>query len=554
MNATAVGMSAASSIEREFEAAARAHQEGRLGEAVTLYLQVLEREPGYAPGHLALARALRAQGLIEAALMALQNVIALTGPTADVWLEMAAVYESRGELMQASAALERVLAHAPQDTALRYRAALLARDSGNVATARHHLDYVVQHNPAQGAAWIALGNLHETQGDPGAARRCFERAGRTQPPHPDAALNLALLDAPSPAPLYLALPRGNSSGWGVCGRYLTAELAQLTPVVSVDFQDGPANAGKRIPGTLFGAIADVSLAPTIDLCGRRTVGYTFFENELTPRSAANAKRYDLILAGSSWCVERLREAGIQHTDLLIQGIDPAIFHPAPARVEDGRFVIFSGGKFELRKGQDLVLRAVAILQQKYPDVVLVTSWFNHWPRSMETMAASTHIRYEHRGANWDEVMTHLYRLNGLDPARVITHGVRPNDSLREVYAASDVGLFPNRCEGGTNLVLMEYMACGRPVVASYATGHTDVLTRDNALLLERLRPYHLRDPQQNLVARWEEPDLDEMVASLEYAYRHRDTLRALGARAGADMARFTWRAAAECLHRFLRAG
>jgi glycosyltransferase involved in cell wall biosynthesis len=531
---------------------ARAWQEGRRGDAIGRCLDLLDRSPAYAPGHLWLAQMLCAQGLPEAAGLTQQNLRALGADTADRWREAAAWHAAGDRLAEARAALDRAVPMAPADASLYYEAALLARAAGDAAAERRWLEQAVALAGAPSSAWIALGNLNEREQAPEAARACFEAAARGAPPHPDAALDLSLLaDADSP-PLYLSLPSGNSSGWGVCGRYLTQGLARRARVAPVEFADAAAHAGKRLPGTLFTAIADVSLAPTVDIAGRRTVGYTFFENELTARSVENARRYDLILAGSSWCVERLREQGITHTGLLVQGIDPAIFHPAPDRADDGRFVIFSGGKLELRKGQDLVLRAVAALQQKYPEVVLVTAWFNHWPQSMDTMAASTHIRYERRGADWLEDMHHLYRINGLDPARIVTHGVRPNDSLREVYAGTDIGLFPNRCEGGTNLVLMEYMACGRPAIATRATGHTDVLRDDNSLPLDRHRPYHLQDPQGQLLARWVEPDLDEIVARLEQAYHGRDRLRALGRRAAQDMAALTWQAAADRLYAFLR--
>jgi hypothetical protein len=41
-------------------------------------------------------------------------------------------------------------------------------------------------------------------------------------------------------------------------------------------------------------------------------------------------------------------------------------------------------------------------------------------------------------------------------------------------SATDCGLFPNRCEGGTNLVAMEYASIGRPIVANALTGHADI--------------------------------------------------------------------------------
>ena len=42
-------------------------------------------------------------------------------------------------------------------------------------------------------------------------------------------------------------------------------------------------------------------------------------------------------------------------------------------------MVFSGGKFELRKGQDVVIRAYRVLEDRHPDVMLVNAWFNPWP-------------------------------------------------------------------------------------------------------------------------------------------------------------------------------
>jgi len=102
-------------------------------------------------------------------------------------------------------------------------------------------------------------------------------------------------------------------------------------------------------------------------------------------------------------------------------------------------------------------------------------------------------------------------------------------------------LFPNRCEGGTNLVLCEYMACGKPVIASYSTGQKDVLTDANSLPLRSLTPLQIHSgPERSLVAWWFEPNLDEVVDRLEYAYQNRDKLRGLGERAALDMSKLTW--------------
>ncbi len=348
--------------------------------------------------------------------------------------------------------------------------------------------------------------------------------------------------------LYLGLVRGENYGWGVCSEKLIAELSRLAKVHVVSEQDGSA-FNRQLPGDFFQALTNVDLYPIFPGAkGRRNFGYTFFENELTAQSMKNARDYDLVLAGSTWCRDRLLEKGINNCDVLLQGIDPEIFRPGDLEPPEDRFVIFSGGKFELRKGQDLVIKAVKVLMDKYPDVFLVTCWYNLWPESMRLMQYSNHIRFEYRpGRSWVELMEETCQNNGLDPERVVINGLVPHHRQRQLYLQTHLGLFPNRCEGGTNLVLMEYMACGRPVIGSFTSGHKDVLTRDNALLLTELQDYMVRDSDGRLIARWKEASLDEIVACLEQSYHHREDLAALGKRAARDMAGMTWKESARQL-------
>ena len=133
--------------------------------------------------------------------------------------------------------------------------------------------------------------------------------------------------------------------------------------------------------------------------------------------------------------------------------------------------------------------------------------------------------------------------NGVDAARTIHLGLRPNSLMARIYRNSDVGLFPNRCEGGTNLVLMEYMACGGPAIATFASGHQDILTDQNSLPLRRLRAATVRDGEEPPKT-WYDADLEEVVEKLEWAYQNRERLAELGARAAQDMTRFTWAATA----------
>jgi glycosyltransferase involved in cell wall biosynthesis len=359
--------------------------------------------------------------------------------------------------------------------------------------------------------------------------------------------------APNPMePLYLGLVPGNNYGWGVCSSHLIRELSAIVPCHVLNEADGTAADG-RLDGVLFQALTGIDFFPMFpEARGRRNVGYTFFENELSGRSIENAARLDLVLAGSSWCRDRLLESGISHCGVLLQGIDPAVFKPLAVDPRPERFVIFSGGKFELRKGQDLVLKAFKILQDRYPDIMLVNCWYNIWPESMKLMAHSRHIRFDYHAVAWQELMRRTYEANGLDAGRIVTLDLVANEHLRELYAQTDIGVFPNRCEGGTNLVLMEYMACGRPVIASDTSGHRDIVNPENALLLEDLSAYTIVGADGGRIARWQEPSIEELVAKIEFAYHNRAVIRRLGAIAGEDLKRLTWAQSARSLLSQLR--
>jgi len=349
--------------------------------------------------------------------------------------------------------------------------------------------------------------------------------------------------------LYLALQPGNTFGWGICSKYLIGELGRLTEISVVNNGTIPLLDDLNLPGSVFHAIADHSLRRVFPIQGATNYGYTFFENLLEEDAPINAGFYDLIFAGSTWCRERLEEKGISRVQTLIQGVDPALFSPIDFEKPSGRdkFIIFSGGKFELRKGQDLVLRAVKVLQDKYDDIVLMSLWHNPWKFSFETMQGSPYINFVVKGETWEEMIHTIMAENGMDPERNIVLPPISNNQLRNVYANTDIGIFPNRCEGGTNLVLMEYMACARPVIASYNTGHCDILTGDNALLLEEMKPYEIVDEQGRTTGVWQDPDLDELISTLEYAYLHRDESRSIARQAGEDMKRYTWQATARDL-------
>jgi glycosyltransferase involved in cell wall biosynthesis len=119
----------------------------------------------------------------------------------------------------------------------------------------------------------------------------------------------------------------------------------------------------------------------------------FFEDSFLADAAAVAAEYDLLIAGSSWGEAVLRARGVRNVATVFQGVDPSLFHPAPrAGTLDGRFAVFSGGKLERRKGQDLVVLAFRAFAERHKNAVLVTSWHSPWPIAALTVNQNVSIR------------------------------------------------------------------------------------------------------------------------------------------------------------------
>jgi glycosyltransferase involved in cell wall biosynthesis len=382
--------------------------------------------------------------------------------------------------------------------------------------------------------------------------------------------------------IYLILPRGSQFGWGICGKYLVKELFEHTEIKYIteafdlndigdelDFQFlksqfmsrqemdlSTGKPGGNINHPVLKAITDESLQPWLtDLKGNFTAGYTFFEiNVLSQQNIESSKNnFDIIVTGSKWCEAVLRKHGLNRVTTIIQGIDPQLFNPAHSEKElfKDHFVVFSGGKFELRKGQDIVIRAYKILQDRHPDVMLVNAWYNPWTFSMQTMAASPYIKCNLTETDYLKAINKILLENGIDLNRVINVLPRQNAQMARLYKNTDVGLFPNRCEGGTNLVLMEYMACGKPVIASFSSGHKDILDSTNSILIKNMKLFNISS-KGSLQAVWDDPDLDETIDYLEMAYQGRDNLKLIGEKAGSDMARLTWKKTGQAFFNLLR--
>lgn len=358
-------------------------------------------------------------------------------------------------------------------------------------------------------------------------------------------------------PVFLNWQLNNGFGWGILGLNLFFQWAndpQLRPQMGSAIRDtdvmpmDPLRLQRAMPAIVASNQFLAGCRPRPDgrldvdavlidamgndftgspVHGRVNVARAIFENTRPEALRGRFEKYGEILTASSWNARIIEAATGRRPKVVFEGVDETLFLPGPRTglMDPSKFYIFTGGKIEFRKGQDLVLLAFREFSRLRPDAVLVTAWHSPWPQ----MAAGFAGRLEHPVRLDGKGQVDVARWvadNGIDPARVVDIGRIPNAMMPAVLREMDVCLQPSRAEACTNLPVKEAMAAGVPVIAARNTGMLDLLTEANCLPLLRQGP--VEAPEGWGVEGWGESEVDEIVAWLEYAYSHRERARERG--------------------------
>jgi glycosyltransferase involved in cell wall biosynthesis len=128
------------------------------------------------------------------------------------------------------------------------------------------------------------------------------------------------------------------------------------------------------------------------------------------------------------------------------GIEPAVFPADPAPIPTGPLRLVSIGRFAEQKGQMVLIQAMAELRETHPDIHLTLVGDGDMRGALETAISTFGLKDTVTLTGWlDEV------------------GVRS-----EITAAHAL-VMPSFAEG-LPMVVMESMACARPVIATYIAG------------------------------------------------------------------------------------
>lgn len=280
-----------------------------------------------------------------------------------------------------------------------------------------------------------------------------------------------------------------------------------------------------------------------EIQGTPDLGVTFFENTfLDAEAILRGQSLARLITGSKWADGILRELGFAKTALCYQGIDPRLYFHAPGakRKYKGRFVVFSGGKLEFRKGQDIALEGFKRFHAKHPEAMLLTAWQNPWPEAAANITRGAYAICAPQPGDglpldiegW--VQAHGLPAGAHQDIGFLAHGLLP-DLMRE----ADVALMTSRAESGTNLVAMEALALGLPTILAANTGHLDLIETVPCLALSRQAPVTPLMAEDGVVG-WGDSDPDEIADLLERSYDRQSEMAQMGAEAARAMQDWSW--------------
>ncbi|MDD3287791.1 MAG: glycosyltransferase family 4 protein [Alphaproteobacteria bacterium] len=275
--------------------------------------------------------------------------------------------------------------------------------------------------------------------------------------------------------------------------------------------------------------------------GNPNIGCAAIEHKVcSPHAREVAKNYSMLIAISRWNERFLNELDLGPVHLCYQGIDTSIFYPGPrSGLWKDRFVVFSGGKFEFRKGQDIVIAAFKIFREKHPESLLVTCWQNLLPLDPAPFKLAGHCADLPVATDQGLQIAPWLIQQGLPPGSFITLPYTPNMLMPFALRECDIAIFPNRCEGGTNLVAMEAMACGIPTFVSNNTGQTDLIDLLDCGSFNTQKPV-ISPPGASSFEDWGETEVEEVVAALEKTYTQHEAAKNKAATISENIKAYDW--------------
>ena len=276
----------------------------------------------------------------------------------------------------------------------------------------------------------------------------------------------------------------NSTGYGISSYNIYKELRKLVDItffpisnVSVDSQEAKDMVTQDIKKQEFFDKNNpcFKIWHQFDLATRVGKGkygsLTFFEiDKLKPIEISMINNLDVVFVASNWAKNVLLDNNVT-TQIAVSplGVDPSIFDNKlnnQAEKNDDKYIFLNIGKWEIRKGHDIL---VEIFNKAFTKDDNVELW----------MMNENPFLSKEENMSW----INLYTGSSLNNKIKIIPRVGSHKDVSKIIAMADCGIFPARAEGWNNETI-ECFALNKPIILTNYSAHTEYANKNNSYLID----------------------------------------------------------------------
>lgn len=212
------------------------------------------------------------------------------------------------------------------------------------------------------------------------------------------------------------------------------------------------------------------------------IGFPIFElDKFSKRERHYISCCDKLFVCSEWAKTVVEERTSQeHVSVVPLGTDRSLFNESVLDGQDltkhplfnelylasrNKFIFLNVGKWEIRKGHDFLIDAFCNSFENSDNVELWLAPTNPFLKPEQTQ-------------KWES----LYQNSRLGSKIRILPRLTSHSDVAIIMSMADCGIFPARAEGW-NLEALEMLSCGKRVIATDYSAHTEFLNHNNASLI-----------------------------------------------------------------------
>jgi glycosyltransferase involved in cell wall biosynthesis len=344
-----------------------------------------------------------------------------------------------------------------------------------------------------------------------------------------------------------------STGYGITSYNIYKQLRDkleicLFPIgnPSIDFETDKQNIVEDIQKQLIydNQTTFLKIWHQYDLATRigngKYAALTFFEvDKLKPIEISMINNTDIIFVASNWAKQILLNNNIT-TKICVSPLaaDQEIFntsvaHERPKESSD-KYIFLNMGKWELRKGHDVLLEAFNLAFEEKDNVELWMLSYNPFLSPEDNL-------------KWVK----LYQNSKLGNKIKILPRLPTHKDVANIISMSDCGIFPARAEGWNNEAV-EMMAMNKPIILTNYSAHTEYANTNNSYLIDIDRLVPAKD---NLFfdgfGNWADlsfNEIEQMVEHMRYVYKNSVNTNPVGLETAKNL---TWSNTANILYNHL---